>query len=81
MAELQRVLQLDLTSCMLGINNRNLETFEVGPFQSCTCIRLSSVIRHCTQHDRGVLAALEQRVLMGPRALLQSHPSYVMSWS
>ena len=30
-AELQRVLQLDLTSCMLGINNRNLETFEVGP--------------------------------------------------
>ena len=30
-AELQRVLQLDLTNCMLGINNRNLETFEVGP--------------------------------------------------
>ena len=29
--ELERVLQLDLTGCMLGINNRNLETFEVKP--------------------------------------------------
>ena len=28
-AELERVLRLDLSNAMLGINNRNLETFKV----------------------------------------------------